>query len=322
MTKMILCMLTVVLTACSGVSSQSINQATGANNNPSNIKPVPSATLSDCAKNRTYGLESNINIPEELCVDSKKPIDGGEQVKTNKKLVGNTLSSEYDIPFEKLPPEVRNIVRLTTGEQFTRGKFILYVIPGEDENQPGKRSVKTYRYISDGEASWDFMRQNKLLKLSGAELKNPPTVEKSVLDKFIFDCSSRGAKAAAPTTLPLPKIPLELCIDDKKPLDRSEYADTIDDNGILREQKNIAFDQLPPEVQNIIRLTSGDQYINSKFHLIISLNQNNYPVKPKKNWAKGYFYYPGKEIEDNPNWNFVRQNNTLKLDQASLAVQK
>lgn len=168
-----------------------------------------------------------------------------------------------------------------------------------------------------------FKRQNRLLKLDGAQFKSPPTEEESYLDKFIFDCSrSRADASAAPTNLLLPSVPLELCVDDKKPLDRGEYTNTTSGNSILSEQEGIAFKRLPAEVQQIIRLTTGEKYVGGKFHLIIGLDENKYPVKPKRNWAKSYFYYPGKEIKDNPNWSFVRQGNLLKLTQASLAVQK
>lgn len=150
MTKIAFCILTIVLTACNNTASQSIKMLPDTNRNKTTAKSTPTATpastLSECAKNRTYGLLESINIPQELCVDETKPIDKSERVNVPS---GNNAAysqiEETDAPFEKLPPEVRRIIKLTAPDANTNALlFSMTMLPVYDEIS--KKFVKSYIY--------------------------------------------------------------------------------------------------------------------------------------------------------------------------------
>lgn len=147
------------------------------------VAPTPQksiAQVSACAKERVTNAPADLNIPSELCLDDKKPIDATEDKTVSDKLVGNVLSSDDDIAFDKLPPEVREVIKLLTGERYASAKFHLDVTLGPDAAR-GNRSVKSYSYtpkLFDAKLNaetlatetFQFRRQNKLLKLESAEL--------------------------------------------------------------------------------------------------------------------------------------------------------
>ncbi len=156
-----------------------VNQTT-AIVNPSPTPETKTTAVSECVKQRVTNAPVGLTIPSELCLDDKKPIDQGEDKTVSEKLVGNTLSQENDIAFPKLPPEVQQIIRLTSGERYTAAKYNLSVILSDDPAQ-ANRSVKSYIYTpvvfdanlkADTMAteSWSFKRQDKRLKLESAEL--------------------------------------------------------------------------------------------------------------------------------------------------------
>lgn len=165
-----------------------------------------------------------------------------------------------------------------------------------------------------------------MLKLDSAEIKFPPAQsESSNLEKFTVICTKSRAYPL-PAGAPMPNIPLELCFDDKKSVDRSEVITgkpkAMIDDVTLQEESDIVFDKPPPEVQKIIRLTSGEKYVKEKFHLSVLINSGGDPDRLTRKKTKDYLYHPGAEIKDNPSWAFKRQDNLLKLTQASLAPQK
>jgi len=148
-----------------------------------NTSPTPektTAATSECVKQRVTNAPEGLNIPQEFCLDDKKPIDEGEDKTVSEKLVGNALSQENDIPFAKLPPEVQQIIRLTSGERYAAAKYNLLVILSDDPAR-ASRSVKSYIYTpvvfdkninaeTMATESWNFKRQDKRLKLESAEL--------------------------------------------------------------------------------------------------------------------------------------------------------
>lgn len=143
-------------------------------------KAKSSQNLSECAKKIT-GLAKNINVPQEFCVDITKPADKGETMKVPSAY--NAAYSYYDgtdLPFDKLPAEVRKIVKLTAPAMDTKKVvFNLLIVPSDDPKFPNK-IVKGYNYSSATKEkkagpdpnlhTWIFRRQNRLLKLDSAEL--------------------------------------------------------------------------------------------------------------------------------------------------------
>lgn len=141
----------------------------------------PTVGLSLCAKERVKGLAKQVNIPQELCLDDKKPIDRTEDVVVTKTLPENTWKTVSGIKFAKLPKEVRRIIRLTSEEKYAKSKFEMRIVLTDDAAKPN-RSVKEYifiPYVFDAKlkdevwdtVSWRFKRQNKLLKLEFAEFQ-------------------------------------------------------------------------------------------------------------------------------------------------------
>lgn len=143
--------------------------------------PQVALTLSECSKTRVQNLRGGVNVPQELCFDSSKPVDASE--KSNAK-VGNSPQSatieETDLPFEKLPAEVQKIVKITVPDIDTNNVvFDLTVVPTPDE-QAKNQLVKSYGYSSSSKNkksgkdanrhNWLFKRQGGTLKLESAEI--------------------------------------------------------------------------------------------------------------------------------------------------------
>ncbi len=191
MNKLYLSVLVLILVMYSCAVSQSpqqTNNGVSANanvvvNDVINKNEVKSSqSFSECAKHIT-GLAKGINIPFELCVDKKKPADKSEKMRVPSAY--NAAYSYYDgtdLPFNKLPAEVRKIIKLTAPEMDTdKVVFALLIVPSDDPKFPD-RFVKGYNYSSTTKEkiqgadpnlhTWVFRRQNRLLKLDSAELES------------------------------------------------------------------------------------------------------------------------------------------------------
>lgn len=157
------------------------------NTNRAVIQPAPAATpitgriLSECTKNRAVGLAADINIPEELCFNANREVD--EKERSDAKSGNNAQTSTiegFDLPFDQLPAEVRNIIKITAPQMDVNAVvFDLTVIPTADTIAKN-RLVKSYSYASSSKNktpgkdpnrhTWLFKRQNNLLKLDYAEI--------------------------------------------------------------------------------------------------------------------------------------------------------
>ncbi len=186
MFKLFLISTGLVLTACAHSALQSMPVNLSVNSaNKSAVQPAPTPpaqkTLSECSQKRAVGLPSGVNILQELCFDDSKPVDAKE--KSGAKIGNSPQSSRIegsDIPFAKLPKEVRNIVHLTAPEMDVSAVvFDLTIVPTPDA-KANNRLVKSYSYGSSSKNkaagkdpnhhSWLFKRQNNLLKLEYAEI--------------------------------------------------------------------------------------------------------------------------------------------------------
>lgn len=180
MTKFVLIVFVAVQSWWCGNSSV---PTVAANQNIKIVSPTPQTaqTLSECSKTRVQNLRDVVNVPQELCFDSSKPVDATE--KSNAK-IGNSPQSatveETDLPFEKLPAEVQKIVRITVPDiDVNNVVFDLTVVPTPDE-QAKNQLVKSYGYSSSSKTkksgkdvnrhNWLFKRQGGALKLESAEI--------------------------------------------------------------------------------------------------------------------------------------------------------
>ncbi|MGI8789123.1 MAG: hypothetical protein ACR2HG_15390 [Pyrinomonadaceae bacterium] len=185
MSKIILIFLGLIFWTCGHGASPTSPTKSSVQTNSDNLKPAPTPTtvssVSECTRQRAVGLPNGVNIPQELCFDDTKPVDAKE--KSNAKVGNSPQSAEIqdtDLAFEKLPPEVRRIVRLTAPEMDVNAVvFDLTIIPTPDERS-NNRLVKSYSYHSSSKNNltgkdvnshnWLFERQNNLLKLVSAEI--------------------------------------------------------------------------------------------------------------------------------------------------------
>ena len=325
MLKVIICLAVFILSACGDMTSPSVT-ASPVNSNQSAVEPAPTATPANasavCDEQRLTGLPENVHVPAELCLDRNKPIDKGEDYTAQTPLPSNALKQEYDIPFNDLPAVVQRVIRLTGDEKLTGQTFAHYVILSDDDSQPGKRSVKTYRYVAAaGIPSWDFKRQGKALKLDSAELKEAPSGDNAGLKTYTLMCSSRRAYML-PSSEAAPNLPLDLCFDEQKEVDKSEFYKVSKNtpvNSVLDDKQNIPFEQLPADVQNIIRLTSGERNVNKKFYVTTLIDYISKSLTPGKSFPKSYFYYLKRESSQDESWLFKKQNDRYKLTQAQLS---
>lgn len=132
---------------------------------------------------------------------------------------------------------------------------------------------------------------------------------------------SNSAKSITPI---VSNIPLELCLDDSKPIDEGEDKTVTEKlvGNTLANEDNISFDKLPSEVQKIIRLTTSERYISAKFHLAVILSHD--PIQENRS-VKSYIYTP-LVFNNNINaitlatdhWTFKRQDQMLKLDEVEV----
>ena len=154
-------------------------------------------TLSACTKSRVFGeLPKNINIPQQLCADERKPADVREMVKpenggenrpnqtiNDSDLVYGGMSA--DIIFGKLPTEVRQIIKLAFPEIAADHKQLYSLtVVGETFPSTGRfaKFVRNYKYtLQNNNAvnhptmlpnlpAWTFIKQNKKLKLRYLEI--------------------------------------------------------------------------------------------------------------------------------------------------------
>lgn len=144
--------------------------------------PITGRVLSECTKNRAAGLAADINIPEELCFDANREVDVSERSDAKSGNNAQTATIEgFDLSFDKLPAEVRKIVKLTVPQMDTNAVvFDLTVIPTADTIAKN-RLVKSYSYASSSKNkspgkdpnrhTWLFRRQGGTLKLDYAEIE-------------------------------------------------------------------------------------------------------------------------------------------------------
>jgi hypothetical protein len=336
MTRVIFCILGVILTACGHTASQSIPvQISGNKNQIAQPTTAPSPEIvSKCAEKWIYGLSKGINIPQQLCVDYKKPIDKSERI--NVPSGNNAVYARYeavDVPFEKLAEGVRNIVRLTAPDVNPNELlFSIQMLPTKDTTTD--KLIKSYIYNSyakdkqnkdtKNNKSWTFKRQDNALKLDGAQFEEIKEAKNTETKDFITINCTKNKISAIPAKAKLPVITPDLCFDDKRTADASEYSKVLPKdsrNSIIKDEENISFDELPAEVQNIICVTSGDRNVNKKFYLSVMLDYGDDPNARVKKVVKDYLYYLNRQSGRDESWTFKRQDNRLKLTQAEILKQ-
>lgn len=326
MLRTTICLAVLALIACADTVSPIAAVPSADANQTANAfvpSPTPPNAVNTCGAERIVGLPANISMPNELCLDRRLPIDRSEDYTARAPLPSNALEQEYDLPFTSLPDEVQKVIRLTGGEQISEQKFAHYVILSGDESQTQKRSVKTHRYVAfvENSPSWDFKRQNKFLKLDSAELKSPtPVAEQPAAATFTLMCS-KNRLYTLPNNANAPKLPLDLCFDEKVSVDKNELykiSSKTPKDSILKEEENISFKRLPNEVQNIIRLTSDERHSSRKFYLTVLLDRAEGSARTTGTATKDYLYYLNRESGKDESWTFKRQDNRLKLTQAEL----
>lgn len=114
-------------------------------------------------------------LPLEFYLDQHAAIDQQEEYTVEERLPSGLLVPEQKIAFDALPSEVKEVVRLESGERYLNSTFVYWVTLGDNPTTPG-RSVKVHIYTpleynealeSDvlADKSWWFGRQNGMLKL-------------------------------------------------------------------------------------------------------------------------------------------------------------
>ncbi len=334
MMKVIFCIVGIILTACGQTALRSTPaQISGDKNQTPKPLPTPSGQMiSECTEKRIYGLPNGINIPQQFCIDDKKPIDKSERI--NVPSGNNAAYARYegiDVPFEKLSEEVRNIIRITAPDVNPNELlFDIQMLPTKDTTTD--RLIKSYIYNSHvknkqnknekNDKSWTFKRQGNALKLDEAQFGEIKEAENTAeTAEFItFNCT-KDKTSAIPANAKLPSVAPDLCFDDKRVADESEYSKVSSKTPtdlILKDEENISFSELPAEVQSIIRATSGERNIGKKFYLTVMLDYGDDRNAAGKKVVKDYLYYLNRQSGRDESWTFKRQDNRLKLTQAEI----
>ncbi|MCB1116488.1 MAG: hypothetical protein KDK71_08465 [Chlamydiia bacterium] len=114
-------------------------------------------------------------LPSEFYLDQHAPIDQQEECTVVERLPSGLLEPEQKIAFDALPSEVKEIIRLESGQRYLNATFVHWVTLGDHPATPGQ-SVKVHIYtpLEYDEAlqcdvladqSWRFSRQSGMLKL-------------------------------------------------------------------------------------------------------------------------------------------------------------
>ena len=137
-----------------------------------------------------------------------------------------------------------------------------------------------------------------------------------------------AAECARSKIYGLPKeisIPQQLCVDDTKPIDKSELVNVPSGNNAAYSQiieTATPFEKLSKEVQQVIHLTAPEIDTDSVVFSLTIVPVNDPRANDK--FVKSYVYNSINKDRKNKNtanlksWIFKRQNKILKLDSAEI----